>query len=209
MLQAISTTATVPMVRVPWLEPGILMKTLDAGAYGVICPMVNTREDAQNARRLDPLRAARHAQLRPGARAALRRRRLSAARQRHHRHLRDDRDRAGARQPRRRSCRSKGWTRSTSARRTCRSSLGCTPVLRRRRPEGRSRRSTTSWRAPRRTASSPASTTARPEAALRAHRQGLPVRHRQLRRAADGRRRAAGAGARCGRRRRRPRPAPY
>ncbi|MCB1909557.1 MAG: hypothetical protein KDH15_19525 [Rhodocyclaceae bacterium] len=47
MLQAISTTATVPVVRVPWLEPGILMKTLDAGAYGVICPMVNTREDAE------------------------------------------------------------------------------------------------------------------------------------------------------------------
>jgi 4-hydroxy-2-oxoheptanedioate aldolase len=47
MLQAISTTDTVPVVRVPWLEPGILMKTLDAGAYGVICPMVNTKEDAQ------------------------------------------------------------------------------------------------------------------------------------------------------------------
>jgi 4-hydroxy-2-oxoheptanedioate aldolase len=47
MLQAISTAPTVPVVRVPWLEPGILMKTLDAGAYGVICPMVNTREDAQ------------------------------------------------------------------------------------------------------------------------------------------------------------------
>ena len=47
MLQAISTTDTVPMVRVPWLEPGILMKTLDAGAYGVICPMINPREDAQ------------------------------------------------------------------------------------------------------------------------------------------------------------------
>src|SRR5436309_12657780 len=47
MLQAISTTSTVPVVRVPWLEPGILMKALDAGAYGVICPMVNTREDAQ------------------------------------------------------------------------------------------------------------------------------------------------------------------
>jgi len=47
MLQAISTTTTVPVVRVPWLEPGILMKSLDAGAYGVICPMVNTREDAQ------------------------------------------------------------------------------------------------------------------------------------------------------------------
>jgi len=47
MLQAISTTDTVPVVRVPWLEPGIIMKVLDAGAYGVICPMVNTREDAQ------------------------------------------------------------------------------------------------------------------------------------------------------------------
>lgn len=47
MLQAISTTSVVPVVRVPWLEPGIIMKTLDAGAYGVICPMVNTREDAQ------------------------------------------------------------------------------------------------------------------------------------------------------------------
>ena len=46
MLQAISTTATVPVVRVPWLEPGILMKTLDAGAYGVICPMINTADDA-------------------------------------------------------------------------------------------------------------------------------------------------------------------
>ena len=46
MLQAISTTPTVPVVRVPWLEPGILMKALDAGAYGVICPMVNSRDDA-------------------------------------------------------------------------------------------------------------------------------------------------------------------
>jgi 4-hydroxy-2-oxoheptanedioate aldolase len=47
MLQAVSTTHTVPVVRVPWLEPGIIMKTLDAGAYGVICPMVNTRADAE------------------------------------------------------------------------------------------------------------------------------------------------------------------
>lgn len=47
MLTAISTTNTVPVVRVPWLEPGILMKVLDAGAYAVICPMVNTREDAE------------------------------------------------------------------------------------------------------------------------------------------------------------------
>ena len=47
MLQAISSTPTVPIVRVPWLEPGIIMKSLDAGAYAVICPMVNTREEAQ------------------------------------------------------------------------------------------------------------------------------------------------------------------
>jgi 4-hydroxy-2-oxoheptanedioate aldolase len=46
MLQAVSTTATVPVVRVPWLDPAALMKTLDAGAYGVICPMVNTPDDA-------------------------------------------------------------------------------------------------------------------------------------------------------------------
>ena len=47
MLAAISTTSTMPVVRVPWLDPGILMKALDAGAYGVICPMVNTRADAE------------------------------------------------------------------------------------------------------------------------------------------------------------------
>ncbi|MEZ5535683.1 MAG: aldolase/citrate lyase family protein [Thiolinea sp.] len=47
MLAAISTTNTVPVARVPWLEPGILMKMLDAGVYGVICPMVNNAEDAE------------------------------------------------------------------------------------------------------------------------------------------------------------------
>ena len=36
-----------PLARVPWLENGIIMKLLDAGAYGIICPMVNTRADAQ------------------------------------------------------------------------------------------------------------------------------------------------------------------
>jgi 4-hydroxy-2-oxoheptanedioate aldolase len=47
MLQAISTTDTTPLVRAPWNEPGIIMKLLDAGAYGVICPMINTREEAE------------------------------------------------------------------------------------------------------------------------------------------------------------------
>lgn len=48
MLQAISTTSVMPIVRVPWNEPGFLMKILDAGAYGVICPMINTPEDAES-----------------------------------------------------------------------------------------------------------------------------------------------------------------
>jgi 4-hydroxy-2-oxoheptanedioate aldolase len=43
MLQAISTTDVVPMARVPWNLPDLMMKILDAGAYGVICPMINTR----------------------------------------------------------------------------------------------------------------------------------------------------------------------
>ena len=47
MMQAISTTPTTPMVRVPWNDPAVIMKCLDAGAYGVICPMVNTRTDAE------------------------------------------------------------------------------------------------------------------------------------------------------------------
>jgi 4-hydroxy-2-oxoheptanedioate aldolase len=47
MLQAISTTDTVPIVRVAWNDPGIIMQVLDAGCYAVICPMVDTREQAE------------------------------------------------------------------------------------------------------------------------------------------------------------------
>ena len=47
MLQAISTTDKVPMVRVPWNDPHYIMKSLDAGAYGVICPMINNRGEAE------------------------------------------------------------------------------------------------------------------------------------------------------------------
>ncbi|MGO4916352.1 HpcH/HpaI aldolase family protein [Pseudogemmobacter sp. W21_MBD1_M6] len=46
MFQAMRASGVVPMARVPWLEPGIIMKVLDAGAYGIICPMVNTAEQA-------------------------------------------------------------------------------------------------------------------------------------------------------------------
>jgi 4-hydroxy-2-oxoheptanedioate aldolase len=47
MLQAISTTPTMPLARVPWNDPAHLMKVLDAGVYGVICPMISTREQAE------------------------------------------------------------------------------------------------------------------------------------------------------------------
>lgn len=60
-LRAISTTAVVPLARVPWNEPGIIMKLLDAGAYGIICPMIDDGEQASafvGACRVGPLRAA-------------------------------------------------------------------------------------------------------------------------------------------------------
>ena len=47
MLQAISTTPAVPMVRVPWNEPILTAKLLDAGAYGIICPMINSQAEAE------------------------------------------------------------------------------------------------------------------------------------------------------------------
>jgi 4-hydroxy-2-oxoheptanedioate aldolase len=47
MLQAISTTETTPLVRVSWNAPGEIMRALDAGAAGVICPMISTAEQAQ------------------------------------------------------------------------------------------------------------------------------------------------------------------
>ncbi len=48
MLQAISTTSCTPMARVNWNEPGQIMKILDAGCYGIICPMVSNRKEAEN-----------------------------------------------------------------------------------------------------------------------------------------------------------------
>lgn len=46
MFQAMLGHPVAPLARVEWLDPAAVMKVLDAGAYGVICPMVNTAEDA-------------------------------------------------------------------------------------------------------------------------------------------------------------------
>ncbi len=47
MLQAVDGLGMPTLCRVPWNEPGIIMKALDAGFTGIICPMVNSRAEAE------------------------------------------------------------------------------------------------------------------------------------------------------------------
>lgn len=49
MLQALAITRTPALVRVPWNQPDHIMKALDAGAEGIIVPMVSTAADAEAA----------------------------------------------------------------------------------------------------------------------------------------------------------------
>lgn len=46
MLQAMRASKATLLARVPWLDPAAVMKALDAGAEGIICPMINTAEEA-------------------------------------------------------------------------------------------------------------------------------------------------------------------
>jgi 4-hydroxy-2-oxoheptanedioate aldolase len=58
MLVAISTGNSTPLVRVPYNNPGDVMRALDAGVYGVICPNVDTVAQCRqfvNAMRYPPL----------------------------------------------------------------------------------------------------------------------------------------------------------
>lgn len=48
-LQAVSTGDAVPIVRVPWNEPAYPQWVLDAGAYGVIFPLIGSKEEAVKA----------------------------------------------------------------------------------------------------------------------------------------------------------------
>jgi 4-hydroxy-2-oxoheptanedioate aldolase len=72
MLPAISTTEVTPLVRVSGNDPKEIMKVLDAGAMGVIVPLVNSRQEAETAvaacrypprggRSFGPIRAALYA----------------------------------------------------------------------------------------------------------------------------------------------------
>ncbi|MEA1064057.1 HpcH/HpaI aldolase family protein [Erwinia sp. HR93] len=47
MLQALSSTPAIPLVRVSENAPAHIMQMLDAGAYGVICPMIDSAEQAR------------------------------------------------------------------------------------------------------------------------------------------------------------------
>lgn len=46
MCQAMRASGKTIMARVPWRDPVWIMKFLDAGAMGIICPMVNTPDEA-------------------------------------------------------------------------------------------------------------------------------------------------------------------
>jgi 4-hydroxy-2-oxoheptanedioate aldolase len=67
--QAMTPHGPVPLARVPWNEPGFIGKALDAGAMGIICPMVNTPQEAKAfvaAMRYPPLGSRSHGPIRAG-----------------------------------------------------------------------------------------------------------------------------------------------
>jgi 4-hydroxy-2-oxoheptanedioate aldolase len=47
MIRAIDQTPAAPIVRVPWNDPGIIGRVLDAGAMGVLIPMIQTPAEAR------------------------------------------------------------------------------------------------------------------------------------------------------------------
>jgi 4-hydroxy-2-oxoheptanedioate aldolase len=46
MFQAMRASGVALGARVPWLDPAVIMKVLDAGALNVICPMIGTADQA-------------------------------------------------------------------------------------------------------------------------------------------------------------------
>lgn len=49
MFAAMAASGTAPMVRIPWNSGENFKRVLDAGAWGVVVPMVKTREEAERA----------------------------------------------------------------------------------------------------------------------------------------------------------------
>lgn len=46
LLQAVGAGPATPMARCPSKDPAVIGKLLDAGAYGIVCPNVNTAQEA-------------------------------------------------------------------------------------------------------------------------------------------------------------------
>jgi 4-hydroxy-2-oxoheptanedioate aldolase len=49
MFGVIAPAGIAPMVRIPWNEPENFKRVLDAGAWGIVVPMVNGKEEAERA----------------------------------------------------------------------------------------------------------------------------------------------------------------
>jgi 2-dehydro-3-deoxyglucarate aldolase len=49
LLQAMKPSASVPVVRVAWNDMVLIKRALDIGAYGIVVPWVNSKEDAERA----------------------------------------------------------------------------------------------------------------------------------------------------------------
>ena len=47
MFSAMAVSGVAPMVRIPWISGENIKRVLDAGAWGIVAPMVNTREEAE------------------------------------------------------------------------------------------------------------------------------------------------------------------
>ena len=48
MMQAINKSDVIPFARVPWNEPGIIMRMLDLGIIGIIAPMINSKKECED-----------------------------------------------------------------------------------------------------------------------------------------------------------------
>jgi len=49
MFASMAASGIAPQVRIPWNQPENFKRVLDAGAWGVVVPMVNNREEAERA----------------------------------------------------------------------------------------------------------------------------------------------------------------
>jgi 4-hydroxy-2-oxoheptanedioate aldolase len=48
LFTTIGLCGATPLARVSWNNPGEIMRTIDAGAYGIMCPMINSRAEAES-----------------------------------------------------------------------------------------------------------------------------------------------------------------